>query len=118
MMKQRNFVAKHAQRSGAGRHKPKEKIMSEYYRDSWNDADQCQITEEEYGALESQVIDLKGEIEQFKEDEILVLAEVIKARDELLQDKDTFSVIERLNKLIQLHLSDVREKAMKKAGDL
>ena len=91
--------------------------MSEYYYDDWNDADQCGISEEDYAELESQVVDLKGEIEQYREDEVLVLSEIIRARDELLRDKDTVSVIERLNKLIRLHLSDVREKAMKKAGD-
>lgn len=33
-MKQRNFVAKHAQRSGAGRHKRKDKKMAIYIDDA------------------------------------------------------------------------------------
>lgn len=111
-MKPRNFVAKHAQRSGAGRHKPKEITMSEYYRDDWNDADQCQITEEEYSALESQVADLKAEIDQRIDDEVYVLSEIMKARDSLLINKNTFSVVEQLNNLIKAHLPDVRHKAM------
>jgi hypothetical protein len=46
-MKQRNYVAKYAQRSGAGKHK--ENKMKDYNYDYWNDADYDSV---DYSAVE------------------------------------------------------------------
>jgi hypothetical protein len=92
--------------------------MSDYYHDSWNDVDECQPTEEEVIKLENEISDLKEEIEARADDEVFTLAEIILARDKLLNGGSVYEVIDELNKLIGYHDASVREAAMTKINEM
>jgi hypothetical protein len=92
--------------------------MSDYYHDSWNDADACQPTEDEVIKLENEINDLREEIEARAEDEVFTLAEIMLARDKLSEGGSVYEVIDELNKLIGYHDASVREAAMTKINEM
>ncbi len=107
-MKTRNFVAKHAQSSGAGKHKRKDKTVKEPNYDYWNDADQQTIDYNEIQYLEDKVADLEKINEELREDEVFTLAEIMLIRDHYSDYRD---IGEELDRLIGMHHKDVRKKA-------
>jgi hypothetical protein len=95
-MKTRNFVAKHAQRSGAGRHKRQEKALSDY------------VLEDVY---EQKYEDLKILLSIRQEEEIQVLAKIIRIRDFALANDSV--LVYHLNDLISWYHDDVIREAAK-----
>jgi hypothetical protein len=108
-MKIRNYVAKYAQRSGAGKHK--ENKVQEYYRDDWNDADQQVIDYNEIQYMEDKIVDLEQQNKDLRDEEVFVLAEIMYIRDHY---SDYDDVAEALGQLIALHDISVRYKARDK----
>jgi hypothetical protein len=105
VMKQRNFVAKYSQRSGAGKHK--EKPMREYNYDDWNDIDADTI---DYSALEQseeRIAELNQTIEDMKTDELYILYHMMNARTKTSLE----AVFKDLDFLIKLHSKELIEKA-------
>jgi regulator of replication initiation timing len=92
--------------------------MSDYYHDSWNDADECQPTEEEVIKLENEISDLKEEIEARAEDEVFTLAEIMRLRDRLLNGESVYGVISDMNQLIGYHDASVRVAAATKVKEM
>jgi hypothetical protein len=87
--------------------------MTEYYYDSWNDADECHPTERELYALEDEIRELKEEIKLREEDELFTLTEIMIIRDKALRGDPVDYVIEALNGLINVHNPAIKERAIK-----
>jgi hypothetical protein len=108
-MKQRNYVAKYAQRSGAGKHK--ENKMKDYNYDYWNDADYDSV---DYSAVEQyqeRIAELEQVVEDMKTDELYILYNLMKAKEIATTTLDLVEVYKELTRLIELHSPELREKA-------
>lgn len=105
-MKQRNFVAKHAQRSGAGRHNRKERKMSYIGQEDWIHIDSYQ---EEVEDLENKIEDLQAALKSAEEDEVYFLSKLIELR---WRYSDYEDVRQELTYLIKLHTKLNRQKAL------
>jgi hypothetical protein len=108
-MKQRNFVAKYSQRSGAGKHK--EKPMRDYNHDYWNDADYDTVDYTAVEQYEERIAELTQTIEDMKTDELYILYHLMKAKDTASTTLDLVEVYVELQRLIGLHSKELQEKA-------
>lgn len=82
--------------------------MQDYYRDTWNDADQQVMHYNEAQLLEGLIEDLEQQVKELQEDEIFILAEIMFLRDHYSDYRDMH---EELTELIKLHGESVRQKA-------
>lgn len=114
-MRQRNYVAKYAQRSGAGKHKIKGKDMKEKAYDDWNDADQQVITTEDHYSeiqyLEDRVEHLEQQVKDLCDDEVFILSEIMMVRDHYSDYKDIHT---ELTAIIDFHSKEVKHRAIEK----
>jgi hypothetical protein len=108
VMKQRNFVAKYAQRSGAGKHK--EKPMREYNYDDWNDADQQGVPMEMLEILEARISELEENAKNAEDDEVFILSKIMDLQDTAIEAK-AWAVVGKLEYIIGLHSATVYAKA-------
>ena len=83
--------------------------MSDYYRDDWNDADQQVIEYSEVQYLEDKVKDLENQVQEFADDEVYILSELILLRDHYSDYKD---MRQELTAIIDLHSKEVKHKAV------
>jgi chromosome segregation ATPase len=104
-MKIRNYVAKHAQRSGAGRHKRKDKSMSYTYQEDWVHIDDYNA---EIQKLEDRISELETVNRDMRDDEITVLSDIMLIRDHY---SDYSDVREELDYIIKAHDKSARQKA-------
>lgn len=113
-LKQRNLVAKHAQRSGAGKHK--EKTMRDYNYDDFNNRDSVCLENHysEVQYLEDRVTDLENQVKALSDDEVFILSEIMLVRD---QYSDYEDIHEELTHIINFHSEDVKKLAIKKIKD-
>jgi hypothetical protein len=107
-MKQRNYVAKYAQRSGAGKHK--EKPMREYNYDDWNDADQQGVPMEMVENLEARISELEENAKNAEDDEVFILSKIIDLQYTAIEAK-AWAVVGKLEYIIGLHSATVFVKA-------
>lgn len=105
-MKQRNFVAKYSQRSGAGKHK--EKPVRDYNYDYWNDADYDTVDYTAVEQYEERIAELTQTIEDMKTDELYILYHLMKAKDAYMAGEQVYKELQRL---IGLHSKELQEKA-------
>jgi len=105
-MKQRNFVAKYSQRSGAGKHKRKDRLMSTVDKEDWIHVDDFW---NRVGYLEEQIQDLKLTIKSMEEDEVYFLSQLIELR---WRYSDYEDMHEELTYLIKLHKKIALQKAL------
>lgn len=105
-MKQRNFVAKHAQRSGAGFHKRKDRKMSYIGQEDWVHIDSYQ---EEVENLENKIEDLQAALKSAEEDEVYTLSQLIEMRWRYSDYRD---ICDELSSLIKLHRKPTLQKAI------
>lgn len=110
-MRQRNFVAKHAQRSGAGRHKRKDKDMSYIGQEDWVHID---AHNDEVNALEDKVAELEQVIKDMQFDEAYLCADLIELRWRYSDYKDMY---EELEELIRWCGPDTTRKAIEMLGE-
>lgn len=108
-VKQRNFVAKYSQRSGAGKHK--EKPVRDYNYDYWNDADYDTVDYTAVEQYEERIAELTQTIEDMKTDELYILYHLMKAKDTASTTLDLVEVYMELQRLIGLHSKELQEKA-------
>ena len=104
-MKIRNYVAKHAQRSGSGRHKRKDKSMSYTYQEDWVHIDDYNA---EIQKLEDRISELETVNRDMRDDEITVLSDIMLIRDHY---SDYSDVREELDYIIKAHDKSARQKA-------
>jgi hypothetical protein len=107
-MKQRNYVAKYAQRSGAGKHK--EKPMREYNYDDWNDADQQGVPMEMLEILEARISELEENAKNAEDDEVFILSRIMDLQDTAIEAR-AWAVVNKLEYMINLHSETVHAKA-------
>lgn len=106
-MGQRNYVAKYAQRSGAGKHSnKKEKRMSYAYQEDWVHIDSHN---EEIDRLEAEIKALEETVENADYDEAFILAELIELRWRYSDYKDMYQELEGI---IKLHSDTAVHKAL------
>ena len=114
-MKQRNFVAKYSQRSGAGKHK--EKPVRDYNYDYWNDADYDTVDYTAVEQYEERIAELTQTIEDMKTDELYILYNLMKAKEaassyEVVKWGESGPVAcKELDRLIGLHSKELQDKA-------
>ena len=85
------------------------------YEDDWIHIDDYT---EEVEKLENKVQDLKEEIENLEYDEVYTLAEIMLARDKLLNGASVYEVVGDLHELIAAHRASVRAEAVSKLNEL
>lgn len=89
--------------------------MIDYYRDTWNDADQQVISSEDHYSemqyLEDKVKDLEQQVQEMADDEVYILSEILFVRDHYSDDKDLYGW---LTSIIDLHSKEVKQKAVDK----
>lgn len=110
-MMRRNFVAKHAQRSGAGKHKERKRMEKYYGSDHWNDYDDPPSWDD-IRALEAQLYPLQEYEKQVMEDEAFVLSKIIEAQNAIITGKleDCYDI---LTDAIRMHSEEVKSMAFK-----
>lgn len=104
-MKQRNFVAKYSQRSGAGKHK--EKRMSTIDKEDWV---YIEHHNEAVDYLEDKVRVLEEQVSNAEADEIFILSKLIGMRETAVEQK-CWSVVGACDYVIGLHSATVYVKA-------
>jgi len=104
-MKQRNYVAKHAQRSGAGKHKRKESKMSYLHQEDWVHIDDHN---KEIQRLQDRISELETVNRDMVDDEVTTLSDIMLIRDHY---SDYSDVKEELDYVIKAHDHSVRRKA-------
>ena len=104
-MKQRNFVAKYSQSSGAGKHKRKESKMSYIYEEDWVHIDDYN---KEIQQLQDRISELEAVNRDMVDDEVTTLSDIMLIRDHY---SDYSDVKEELDYIIKAHDKSVRQKA-------
>lgn len=104
-MKQRNFVAKYSQRSGAGKHK--EKRMSTIDKEDWV---YIEHHNEEVNYLEDKVRILEERVANAEDDEVFILSKILGIR-EVAVNNGCWSVVGACDYVIGLHSATVYVKA-------
>jgi chromosome segregation ATPase len=104
-MKQRNFVAKYSQSSGAGKHKRKEAKMSYIYEEDWVHIDDYN---KEIQQLQDRISELEAVNRDMVDDEVTTLSDIMLIRDHY---SDYSDVKEELDYIIKAHDKSVRQKA-------
>ncbi len=104
-MKQRNFVAKYSQSSGAGKHKRKEEKMSYIYEEDWVHIDDYN---KEIQQLQDRISELEAVNRDMVDDEVTTLSDIMLIRDHY---SDYSDVKEELDYIIKAHDKSVRQKA-------
>lgn len=112
-MKQRNFVAKYSQRSGAGKHK--EKRMSTIDKEDWV---YIEHHNEAVDYLEDKVRVLEGLVANAQDDEVFILSKIIGIR-QLGVDNKCWGVVGACDYVIGLHsaMTYVKAKEMHEKGN-
>lgn len=108
-MKQRNYVAKYAQRSGAGKHK--EKRMSTIDKEDWVYIEQHN---DEVKYLEDKIKVLEELVDNAEDDEVFILSKIIEMRA-LAVKQECWSVVGACDYIIGIHSATVYIKAKGKA---
>ena len=107
-MGQRNYVAKYAQRSGAGRHtNRKEKKMSYAYQEDWVHIDEHNTAVE---GMQERIKELEEAVENAAYDEAFILSELIELRWRYSDYKDMYKELEAV---IGMHSEPVIRRAIK-----
>jgi hypothetical protein len=106
-MKQRNYVAKHAQRSGAGKHKRKEPKMSYLHQEDWVHIDDHNT---ETDRLSDKVAELQKVIDDMKYDEAYVLSWIIGLRNNARNRKE-WETVAHCDHIINLHSAVAQAQA-------
>jgi hypothetical protein len=93
--------------------------MSEYYRDTWNDASDIDFDsyDKEVTSLENEVHDLKLEIDGLRDDSIFVLSELMLIRDDIDRGFPLQIIRGELEKLMSTYSPQVREKAIERIAE-
>lgn len=104
-MKQRNFVAKYSQRSGAGKHK--EKRMSTIDKEDWI---YYENYKDEVDWMKTRIAELEEVVENQDHAEIFILAKMIGMRETAIKEK-AWGVVGKLDYVIGLHSATVYVKA-------
>ena len=83
--------------------------MQDYYRDDWNDADQCPVIDySQVNSLENEVMLLREQVQDKETDELYILYQLMNIQDTLDPKRRTFA---ELGALIAVHSPELREKA-------
>ena len=104
-MKQRNFVAKYSQRSGAGKHK--EKRMSTIDKEDWV---YYENYKDEIEWMKTRIAELEEVIENQDHAEVFILAKMIGMRETAIKEQ-AWGVVGKLDYVIGLHWASVYVKA-------
>jgi hypothetical protein len=108
-MGQRNYVAKYAQRSGAGPHKRKDKAMASYPKEDW-------VYIEDYNAEVEYLNSRKQELEQVvqdQDDDARYILSLILALREHAVGKQYWDVVGQCDYIVGLHSATDYVEALK-----
>jgi len=108
-MKQRNYVAKHAQRSGAGKHKRKEPKVSYLHQEDWVHIDDHN---KETNQLEDHIAVLQKVIDDMTHDEHYMLSLIIGLREKASKRQE-WETIAHCDHIINLHSAVSQAEARK-----
>jgi hypothetical protein len=83
--------------------------MQDYYRDDWNDADQCPVVDySKVNSLENEVMLLREQVQDKETDELYILYQLMDIQETLDPRSRAY---EELGDLIAIHSPELREKA-------
>ena len=83
--------------------------MQDYYRDDWNDADQCPVIDySQVNSLESEVMLLREQVQDKETDELYILYQLMNIQDTLDPKSKAYA---ELGDLIAVHSPELRKKA-------
>jgi hypothetical protein len=108
-MRQRNYVAKYSQRSGAGKHKRKDKQMGYINKEDWMHIDDYNA---EHDKLTEKVSELQQVIDDLKYDEAYILSLIIGLRENA-RSRQEWETLGRLDHIIFLHSAAAQAQAHK-----
>ena len=108
-MRQRNYVAKYSQRSGAGKHKRKDKQMSYIDKEDWMHIDDYN---KEVNQLEDQIAVLQKVIEDMTYDESYILSLVMGLREKAAKSHH-WATVGHCDNIIFLHSAVAQTNARK-----